>query len=122
MYWPADREAEFVALWETTNLSASQIAHRLHVSRSAVLGKAHRMNLSTRSHMISSRYGDGDARRDKLPPKHSHLPPRVIVAEAPPASTIQFYRPPPQMTKNQLRSFLSQAVRNTAAIETAEAS
>lgn len=120
MYWPAEREAEFVALWETTNLSASQIAHRLHVSRSAVLGKAHRMNLSTRSHMITSRYGDGDARRDKLPPKHRFLPPRIVAEVSPPAP--QFYRPAPQMTKNQLRSFLSQAVRNTAAIETSEAS
>jgi GcrA cell cycle regulator len=45
--WPCDLLQSFLALWNENKLSASQMAGRLGISRGAVLGKAHRLGLTT---------------------------------------------------------------------------
>ena len=45
--WSSDKVAVLKALWADGDLSASLIAQRLGVSRNAVLGKIHRLGLSS---------------------------------------------------------------------------
>lgn len=71
MSWTDDRIELLKKLWGD-GLSASQIAGRLGlVSRSAVIGKVHRLGLSGRA--SSKRVYQGPPKR-KLPPKTSNLP------------------------------------------------
>jgi hypothetical protein len=56
MKWPEEQVEVLKALW-SDGRSASQIAHELHTTRSAILGKIHRLRLNNRdpskSHCVS---------------------------------------------------------------------
>jgi hypothetical protein len=135
--WPVEREEKLKRLWETS-LSATGIAGELGVSRGAVLGKAHRMNLTLRVGGLDGRYGEGNARNLGLEPRQHGSRPALykIKASTRPAYDprkidlapcarihlgMQVLKPnagdrmAKDMTKNQLRAFLNQAVVNTAA-------
>jgi GcrA cell cycle regulator len=47
--WPPERNELLAQLWNTKKYSASQIAHELGVTRSAVIGRARRMGLDHRT-------------------------------------------------------------------------
>lgn len=143
--WSDIRTERFVHLWTQTNLSAAQIAEEMggfqdyaDGGRCAVLGKAHRMNLSTRGTGITGRRGDGDARRLGLAPRPVKIPPIREVAASPykidraPMSRAhagmrvlghsELRRMTKEPSKSELRDLLAQAVRNTAALQQSEAS
>jgi GcrA cell cycle regulator len=76
--WPCEQIERLKALWDEGRLSASQMAHRLGISRSAVLGKVHRMGLAT--HKVKQQ-----AKPPKPAPKaKKQLPPAMPTLELPP--------------------------------------
>jgi GcrA cell cycle regulator len=50
--WPAETLKKLASLWDQ-GLSASEIGQELGFSRSAIIGKAHRMNLSSRRELMA---------------------------------------------------------------------
>ena len=46
VHWPLDRETLLKELLEQTDLSTARIAHRLGVTKNAVIGKVHRMKMT----------------------------------------------------------------------------
>lgn len=121
--WPKDRCNLLAAFW-SDGLSASQIAGEMHVSRCAILGKAHRMGLQDRA-PTPVRFKHGYTK--PVPVVKPPRPPKakVLVALKPGQSkTGPEYRRQfcgkGQLTKSQLLAQLTQAVTNTAAMQTAE--
>ncbi len=53
--WPPERENILRHLWEVEKLSARQCAARIGVTRNAVIGKVHRMNLRKHVHVSGPR-------------------------------------------------------------------
>ena len=112
-HWTPEQEAELRRLWDTGD-SAARIGGIMGITRNAVLGKAHRMELSDRA----TRHALG--RRFKAPPKK-----RAPRERKPPLLTRQStvtgcyaYTPPPkprvpELTKTEMRAMLTRAVLNT---------
>ena len=99
--------------------SASVIGVKLGRSRSAVLGKAHRLGLPRRAPTPARFSGISVARAVKVKPPKPEPKPFVMPALQPGQSnTDPGYRSRlpklPEMTKNQLRAMLAEAARNTA--------
>lgn len=144
--WTAERTERFTALWNHTGLSAAEIAQKIggfesyaDGGRCAVLGKAHRMNLNSRISGWGNR--TRDAKRLGLEPRkrEKRLPPVREVVEVVPRTIhrapltrchagmqVIGYSDVNQMAKDptraDLRAFLAQAVRNTAAMQSPEES
>lgn len=116
--WNESREAELRLLWPTGE-STSVIGAKLGVSRCAVLGKAQRLQLAGRRPRSAK----------PIAPKKRVSRSKVAIAErarkraeklaAP--KVIELPRRPVRVhySKSELRSQLTQAVRNTAAMECA---
>lgn len=78
--WPRELIDRLKTLWNDNRLSASQMAQRLGISRGAVLGKAHRLGLSTHKARSSP------PRPKPAPewkPKAKSLPPAPPIVDAP---------------------------------------
>lgn len=146
--WPVEREEQLKLLWDAGKLSAQGIAHELGVSRNAVLGKAHRMGLVSKSPIRIDRKPITDARRlglEPRPERRRHTPNaltiggqfgqiamirragefKVPVVRPGQSKTSPTYRNQlgflPEMTVNQRRNMLAEAMRNTAALPIDEA-
>lgn len=80
MNWTDDRVELLKKLW-ADGLSASQIAAQLGgVTRNAVIGKVHRLNLSGRAKPASTQARPRKARQtNAAPAAHRHVAPRPIV-------------------------------------------
>lgn len=91
MSWTDERIERLKELW-TKGMTASQIAEELGgVSRNAVIGKAHRLDLQSRPSPVKANDGEGSTKaepRKIVIPKPRPAPP--VVTAAPP--------PPPRMT------------------------
>jgi GcrA cell cycle regulator len=75
--WPGELIDRLKALWNGNRLTAEQMARRLGISRNALIGKAHRLGLSTHKARVAK------PQRRKLAPKMKPLPPPPIVEEDP---------------------------------------
>lgn len=141
--WHADKEAMLERLWADQFRTAAVIAAEMGISRNAVLGKAHRMKLPPRRESYT------DAVRLGLSPRHAKPKAKPSVTLATGAGNIAIIRPAeslaeqqrkralaqgygksspsyratfglaPEMTANQRRQFLAEAMRNTAAMQAA---
>jgi hypothetical protein len=129
MNWTDAMVADLKALWDKGE-SATLIAAAFgNVSRNAVLGKVHRLGLSHRHTMVSKPMG-----RISDKPRLSRSKTAVAIRIAaklnvqrpaksvqkiikPNAQTFSFKTALPELTKNQLRAQLTQAVINTAAMQ-----
>jgi GcrA cell cycle regulator len=84
MVWNEETVAQLRSLWLEGH-STAEIGRRLAVTKNAVVGKAHRMNLLARPSPIRREQAEGDRPRPR-PPRHvvgSTLPPLPAVGEAP---------------------------------------
>lgn len=78
--WPCERIEQLKQLWNEHLLSASQMAARLGITRGAVLGKAHRLNLPPHKSMLARE------RKPIAPRRPKRLPAVMpVVDELPPA-------------------------------------
>jgi hypothetical protein len=130
--WPEDQVEILRKLW-ATNLSASEIGAEMGISRSTVLGKAHRLNLSARAERGPGRFNVGIKLRRARPRAVMLITPlgrtltikkvapkadRKITCLPGQSKTSAGYRSQfgmaPEMSSAKLREFLAQAVRNTA--------
>ena len=83
--WSADRVATLTILW-SDGLTAAQIAQRLGgVTRSAVLGKVHRLGLSGRAAPSSPRLAPRAARPQRLRQAQAPRPAKVNLLTVSPA-------------------------------------
>lgn len=70
--WPPERDAELTRLW-SAGLSGGEIGMRLHCSRNAVIGRAHRIGLPKRRIQTSRPIRRSDDRRtDRTAPALAH--------------------------------------------------
>ena len=106
--WTLDQEAELRRLWDTGD-SAARIGVIMGITRNAVLGKAHRMELSDR--LIKQALG----RRYKKP--REPRKPRQLQRQSTVTGCYAYTPPPkprvPQLTKTEMRAMLTRAVLNT---------
>lgn len=110
MIWTAEAEAELRRLWDTGK-TASQIGEIMGMTRSAILGKAHRMKLSDRiiKHTLGKRF-----KNPREPKKPRQLQPQSAVnAYAPPPKPREMKARPAPPTKKEMREMLTLAVLNT---------
>jgi hypothetical protein len=126
-FWTADTIAQLIDLWGK-ELSASVIAKTMTISRNAVLGKVHRLGLS---HRVKT--GAASSRIKKIPvekpakaqgysrPKLTPIvgPPSGIALRTGASSFTIKRRAWVEVSKNELRAQLAQAVKNTAALDVA---
>lgn len=112
--WTTQRVQQLTTLW-ASGLSGSAIASEMGgLTRNAVIGKANRLQLPTRT------------KKGHRPPRVRHprtdRPPRPRRPIHPDPRTPRCYRAPRRddLTKNQLRAMLADAVRNTAALSVDE--
>jgi GcrA cell cycle regulator len=100
MEWSEDVIAKLRTLW-AEGLSTAEIGRRLNISKNAVVGKAHRLNLPPRPSPI--RRGDGASPRPTAPRRTlgPTLPPLAASLAAPPPPTLRPITSPP---KNSLRA------------------
>lgn len=149
-WWTIDRVETLKTLWAAGDLSASRIAAEMKTTRNAVLGKVHRLGLASRSPAVSERKLTKDARRLGLEPRkprekiqreprsiwladkfgvHDMIKPanefKAPVVRPGQSKTSPTYRNQlgflPEMTVNQRRNMLAEAMRNTAALPIDEA-
>ncbi len=74
--WPADKIAQLRALWPDRSLGGAEIGRRIGMSKSAVVGKAHRLGLPGRPSPIKARDPGAPPRSAPAPPAPRHtLPP-----------------------------------------------
>jgi hypothetical protein len=147
--WTAEREAQLEGLWKTS-LSAAEIGGEMGVSRCAILGKAHRMNLRSRidgwERDLAANRIDGEPRPKRVRKRASSGEGRIVVIAR--HLNISFVKPAPKVFKvptirsgcsktsptyrNQLgsmrldtvgqrRDLLAEVMRNTAALPIVEA-
>lgn len=140
--WTEERVADLVRLW-SHGYSCSQIAAVIGVTRNAVIGKAHRLELESHGNNINSQKRSIDPMppaTPRTPPKNRRpqtvfasreRKPKAIVINAKPALTTVFSiltgaattvtrrrtSLDHAMTKDELRAMLTAAVQNTAAME-----
>jgi GcrA cell cycle regulator len=80
MSWTDERISQLKSLWEQ-GMTASQIADTLGgVSRNAVIGKAHRLDLQSRPSPVRAVHGAGETR---VPPAPAAVIPAADIAPAP---------------------------------------
>jgi GcrA cell cycle regulator len=105
MIWTAEAETELRRLWGTGD-AASQIGKIMGCTRSAILGKAHRLGLSDRiiKHALGKRF-----KKPREPKKPRQLQPQ----SAPPPKPREMNARPAQPTKKEMREMLTLAVLNT---------
>lgn len=139
--WTDERIAELKRTWDL-GWSCSQVARHLGngISRNAVIGKVHRLGLAGRA---KSPFFDGMNRDQRRKHRYWHDEDfrRAVLAKNRAGRRKTSDRPSlltevsaysgvikrsmklvaraPEMTKTQMREFLAQAVRNTAAMEVA---
>lgn len=107
--WTDQRVSELKRLWQA-GLSATQISPELGVSRSAVLGKLHRLGISGRGQPTN---GDGRARCKKASAER-HMRNRIVrAAEAPPPIKSPPVRATPAKLAPPLRLSIDQLGRHT---------
>jgi len=84
MEWSEDIIAKLRVLW-AEGLSTAEIGRRLNISKNAVVGKAHRLNLPPRPSPIRRGEGDGAPARPALPRRAMGptLPPLAAAIGAP---------------------------------------
>ena len=94
MEWNEETIARLRALW-AEGLSTAEIGRRMGISKNAVVGKAHRLNLPARPSPIR-REGAGGAPRPVVPRRVTGptLPP-LAAASAPPPQLVTAPAPPP---------------------------
>jgi GcrA cell cycle regulator len=99
MEWSNDIIAKLRTLW-AEGLSTAEIGRRLNISKNAVVGKAHRLNLPPRPSPI--RRGEGTTPRQPQPRRAQGptLPPLAAELAAPPPALRPISAPP----KNTLRA------------------
>jgi GcrA cell cycle regulator len=131
--WPDDRVERLVELWNAGEMTASEIGAELGVSRNAVLGKVHRAGLGPSKRPKASRPVEVRKRRNFSKPRPSLIVDssgRIVFLKREPtdrpqssarqAKTSASYRAQlgsaPEMTVNQRRAFLTQAVLNTGGV------
>lgn len=68
-FWTEDRVAQLRQLWTVQGLSGSIVGSRLGISRSAVIGKVHRLNLPPRHVAVRKppNYAKAKRKKSKLP-------------------------------------------------------
>src|SRR5579862_2164769 len=87
MSWTDERIDQLKAMWEK-GMTASQIAEELGgVSRNAVIGKAHRLDLQARPSPVKA--GDSASRRAAAAPSASAAPKKPAVPRAVPPERAQ---------------------------------
>jgi len=125
MIWTDDKVAELRVLW-ARGTSATLIAAAFgDVSRSAVLGKVHRLGLPHRNTMIERPYIRPVEKytrpsRTKVAIAARALASLNVVRPArfePTVKKLNIKTPLPELTKTELRAMLKQAVINTAAMQ-----
>jgi hypothetical protein len=133
--WPDDRVERLAELWNAGEMTASQIGAKLGVSRSAVLGKVHRAGLGPSKRVVLkvARPVQVRKRRNFSKPRPSLFidnSGRIVFLKQEPTArpqsragqtkTSAAYRAQfgssPEMTVNQRRAFLAQAVLNTGGV------
>lgn len=82
MPWTEAQIAELERLW-TAGQSASQIGMALGVSKNAVIGKAHRLNLPVRASPIRRESKPKQAKRKLVPKKQPRLRRRLLFEPGP---------------------------------------
>lgn len=82
--WPGDRVSKLRVLW-TQGLSATEIAKQLGVTRCAVLGKVHRLNLPLRA-MATGGSDKHRSRRAKAAAERAASEVKALGRAVPPAS------------------------------------
>jgi GcrA cell cycle regulator len=100
MEWSEDVIAKLRSLW-ADGLSTAEIGRRLNISKNAVVGKAHRLNLPPRPSPI--RRGEAGTTPRQPAPRRAQgptLPPLAASLGAPPPALRQIVSPP----KNTLRA------------------
>ena len=101
MEWSDDIISRLRALW-SEGLSTAEIGRRLNISKNAVVGKAHRLNLPARPSPI--RRGEGHVSPRPAAPRRAHgptLPPLAAALAGNPGPALRPIAPPP---KNSLRA------------------
>ena len=76
MFWTPERIAELTKLWNA-GLTTSEIGLKLGISKTAVVGKAHRLHLAARPSPIKR---SGRPRMMIRPPMPARLPPSMPVS------------------------------------------
>jgi len=125
--WTEALTADLIRLWDH-GYSCSQIGAIIGVTRNAVIGKAHRLELPSRSGNVNALqravnpHPPGTPRKPPRMPRRQRefSPPKIITAVSNiTGAFINFKRPPlkRELTKNELRAMLTLAVQNTAAME-----
>jgi GcrA cell cycle regulator len=97
MEWSDEIIAKLRALW-AEGLSTAEIGRRLNISKNAVVGKAHRLNLPPRPSPIRRGEGDSPALRP-APPRRMFgptLPPLAAAFGAPASALRPIVAPPKQ--------------------------
>jgi GcrA cell cycle regulator len=118
-FWTDDKTDALRSLWDAKRLSASEIGRELGTSRSAVLGRVHRLKLARRTSTRSPTRRTNRPSRAKaaIKAREAKAAAKLAAAQAAkPPAVIPPKAKPVQPTKNELRAMLAQAVRNTAAM------
>jgi len=97
MEWNDDTIAKLRTLW-AEGLSTAEIGRRLNISKNAVVGKAHRLNLPSRPSPI--RRTEGDATPRQAAPKRAQGPtlPPLAVSMGAPVPSLRAIMPTPKYT------------------------
>jgi GcrA cell cycle regulator len=97
MEWTDETIAKLRTLW-AEGLSTAEIGRRLNISKNAVVGKAHRLNLPSRPSPI--RRAEGDATPRPAAPKRAQGPtlPPLAASMGAPVPTLRAIMPTPKYT------------------------
>ena len=97
MEWTDDTIAKLRTLW-AEGLSTAEIGRRLNISKNAVVGKAHRLNLPSRPSPI--RRAEGDAAPRQAAPKRAQGPtlPPLAASMGAPVPSLRAIMPTPKYT------------------------
>jgi GcrA cell cycle regulator len=124
MIWSDEKIAELRVLW-ARGTSATIIAAAFgNVSRSAVLGKVHRLGLPHRNTMVERPYSRPVEKYTRPSRSKTAIAARVLSSlnvlrparMEPTVKKFNIKTPLPELTKTELRAMLRQAVINTAAM------
>jgi len=99
MEWTDEIIAKLRALW-AEGLSTAEIGRRLNISKNAVVGKAHRLNLAPRPSPIRRQEGGSPSPRAATPKRAQGptLPPLAGDITPPPAPSLRALMPAPKGT------------------------
>lgn len=125
MIWTDERIAELKVLW-ARGTSATLIAASFgDISRSAVLGKVHRLGLPHRNTILERPYSRPVATYTRPSRSKAAIAARALASLnverpkriEPTVKKFNIKTPLPELTKSELRAMLTQAVINTAAMQ-----